>query len=943
MPIPLPDNRSSDILLIRNYCSHAISRSGDEGELFANICAIIVRHSRIRMACTGFANPSENLIRFDNKSGEEIDFPEKMSLSTTAGHPDAESVAVKAFSTGKAFWNRDFGSDPVSAWWPENASNEISLRSLAALPLHENGKTIGVFLLASAEPDAFDPALRGLLAEIADDMDFAVANFRREQIRMNAERELRRLYVESRVTESEIRRLNQLYTTLGYCNQAIARCKTQDELFGEICRIAVQYDTIDIAWIGVMDRAQHLIPVAMEGASPEIIAKIGEMMTTHIIRQAVRDDRPVWIQDCAGDPACDCDAIMPRWQCLAGEQPICAIACLPLHKNGEIAGMLVLHAFKAGAFDIVVQKLLKELTAGIDFALDNYVRNEKLQLSADMFTQSNEGMMLLDDACRIVMVNQAFTRITGYDRAEVMGCNPRILSSGRHDRAFYEAMWNEIREKGCWQGEIWNMHKNGTSYPEWLSIQAMYDPSGKLTHYIGLFSDMTERKKAQDQIQWLAHFDALTGLPNRTLLHERCRQAISLAQRSRKPLALMFVDLDGFKQVNDTLGHKAGDELLRLFAARLEGVVRDQDTVSRQGGDEFVLVLPDTDTSGAAHIAGKLLAIASEPYRIDEQELNLSASIGIAMYPDDGTDFETLSCCADTAMYRVKQNGRAHFRFFTTEMQASSTRTHLIGGALQNALEDNGFSLLYQPILSLENRTVTGFEALLHWEHPQLGTIAPDEFLRIAESNGQIMAIGQWVIRTAIGQLRAWHEAGKDAVTISVNLSAIPFHDRNLPKRIAQWLSEAGVPPERLVLEMPETVVMEKPHDAIGAVDAFHAAGMKVAIDRFGTGYSSIAILRRLGAYSLKIDPSCIREVTVDDEAATIVRAMISLAGALGIRTVAEGVETAGQMRFLEQAGCKAIQGNLVSDALDAGAASEFLERNRARQGVKSRTMTEKR
>ncbi|MBS7405316.1 MAG: GAF domain-containing protein, partial [Oxalobacter sp.] len=382
MPIPLPDNRSSDILLIRNYCSHAISRSGDEGELFANICAIIVRHSRIRMACTGFANPSENLIRFDNKSGEEIDFPEKMSLSTTAGHPDAESVAVKAFSTGKAFWNRDFGSDPVSAWWPENASNEISLRSLAALPLHENGKTIGVFLLASAEPDAFDPALRGLLAEIADDMDFAVANFRREQIRMNAERELRRLYVESRVTESEIRRLNQLYTTMGYCNQAIARCKTQDELFGEICRIAVQYDTIDIAWIGVMDRAQHLIPVAMEGASPEIIAKIGEMMTTHIIRQAVRDDRPVWIQDCAGDPACDCDAIMPRWQCLAGEQPICAIACLPLHKNGEIAGMLVLHAFKAGAFDIVVQKLLKELTAGIDFALANF-RREHIRSKAE--------------------------------------------------------------------------------------------------------------------------------------------------------------------------------------------------------------------------------------------------------------------------------------------------------------------------------------------------------------------------------------------------------------------------------------------------------------------------------------------------------------------------------------------------------------------------------
>lgn len=924
--IPSP----ADAATIRNYCSHAISRSGNEDELFADICAIIARHHRIRMAFTGLADPHENLIHFVRKSEEYIDFPEKISLSTKAGHPDGESIAVLSFSTDKPFWNRDFRGDPVSAWWPEQAANEIPLRSLAALPLHENGKTIGVFLLASDIPDAFDSGLRRLLTEIADDMDFAIANFRREQIRMKAEHELRRLYVESRVTESEIRRLNQLYTTLDYCNQAIVRCTTQNELFGEICRIAIQYDTIDIAWIGIMERAQRLIPVAMEGASPETIAEICEKMTPHIIGQAIRDDKPVWIQDCESDPACDCDALM-RMQCrryLADTQPICAIACLPLHKGGEIAGMLVLHAFRAGAFDIVVQKLLKELTDGIDLALDNYVRDEKLQLSADMFTQSNEGMMLLDSACRIVMVNQAFTRITGYDRAEVMGRNPRILSSGRHDRAFYDAMWDDIREKGCWQGEIWNTRKNGAGYPEWLSIQAMYDPSGKLTHYIGLFSDMTERKKAQDRIQWLAHFDALTGLPNRTLLHDRCRQAISLAQRSRKPLALIFLDLDGFKQVNDTLGHKAGDELLRLFAARLKGVVRDQDTVSRQGGDEFVLVLPDTDTDGAANIAGKLLAAASEPCRIGEQELNLSASIGIAMYPDDGMDFETLSCCADTAMYRVKQNGRAHFRFFTTEMQAGSTRMHLIGSALPAALENDSFSLLYQPILSLESHTVTGFEAVLRWEHPELGTIAPDEFLRIAESNGQIMAICQWMLRRAIGQLRAWHEAGKDAVTVSVNLSAIPFHDRNLPQRIARWLREAGVPPEKLVLEIPETVVMEKPHDAIAAMDAFRAAGMKVAIDRFGTGYSSIAILKRLGAYSLKIDSSCVSGVTDNEEAATIARAMIALAAALGIRTVAEGVETAGQMRFFGQAGCDAIQGNFFAGALDERAASDFIERN---------------
>ena len=929
MPISLPGNPSSDIPLIRNYCSHAISRSGDERELLANICAIIARHRRIRIACAGLADPQENLLRFDDKSGESVDFPEKMTLSTKQGHPDGKSIAVLSFATGEPFWNRDFGSDPVSAWWPEHAGNGISLRSLAALPLHENGETIGVFLLASDMPDAFDTDLRGLLAGIVDDMDFAIANFRREQIRMKAEHELRRLYVESRVTESEIRRLNQLYTTLEYCNQALARCTTQNELFGEICRIAIQYGTIDIAWIGVMDRAQRLIPAAMEGASHEAITEIGKMMEPRIIRQAIRDDRPVWIQDCETDPLCDCETFrqIQRGQCPAETRHIHAVACLPLHKGGEIAGMLVLHAFTTGAFDIVVQQLLKELATGIDCALDKYVRNENLQLSADIFTQSNEGMMLLDSACRIVMVNQAFTRITGYDRAEVTGRHPRILSSGQHDRAFYEAMWNEIRETGCWQGEIRNTRKNGTSYPEWLSIQAMYAPSGKLTHYIGLFNDMTERKKAQERIQWLAHFDALTGLPNRTLLHERCRQAISLSQRNRKPLALMFVDLDGFKQVNDTLGHHAGDELLRLFATRLKGIVRDQDTVSRQGGDEFVLVLPETDKNGAKHIAGKLLATASEPYRIGERELALSASIGIAMYPEDGMDFETLSCCADTAMYRVKQNGRAHFRFFTTEMQTGSTRMQLVGNALPTALENDRFTLLYRPVLSLESLTVTGFETLPHWEHPQLGTIAPDEFLPIAESNGQIMAISQWTLKTAIAQLKAWQETGKDAITVSVSLSAVPFHDRDLPQRIAQWLIEAGVPPDRLMLEIPETVLMEKPDDAIAAADTFRAAGMKIAIGRFGTGYSSIAILGRLGAYSLNIAPSCTGGVTSGEDEATIARAMISMAKALGIRTVADGVETVAQMRFFGQAGCHAIMGNFLSGALDARAASDFPER----------------
>lgn len=293
------------------------------------------------------------------------------------------------------------------------------------------------------------------------------------------------------------------------------------------------------------------------------------------------------------------------------------------------------------------------------------------------------------------MVNKAFTKITGYSEEEALGKNPRFLASGKHDGEFYRSMWDAISKNCSWQGELWNKRKDGTLYPQWLSIQCMRDAYGKLTHYIGLFVDMTERRKTEEQVQWLAHFDALTGLPNRTLLRDRSNLALSLAQRRNEPLALMFLDLDGFKNVNDSLGHNIGDELLKQFAIRLKGLVREQDTISRQGGDEFVLVLPNTDTGGATSIAEKLLAIAAEPYHIDPHELNLTASIGIAMFPADGADFETLSCSADTAMYRTKQNGRNNYCFFTAEMQAKSSRMLELDSALRRALERNQFTLLY--------------------------------------------------------------------------------------------------------------------------------------------------------------------------------------------------------------------------------------------------------
>ncbi|WP_231371689.1 EAL domain-containing protein [Oxalobacter paraformigenes] len=934
-------SRLSQLNTIRSHCSYAIARSKTEIELFENICRIVVHHSNVKMAWIGLIDEPTGMVKTGAKYGDGVAFLEEIVISVDENHPNGHGTVGRAVRSGKPCWNQDFQQDPLCAPWHKRSIRN-HVQSVASLPLHKNGKITGVFLLASERTDAFDPSVQNLLVEIANDIDFSLENFHREHIRSKAENELRNLYVESKVAEAEIRRLNQLYAILGYCNQAVARCSTQDELFRQICRIVTQYGAMKVAWIGLVNEENKVYPVASEGASPaaiiqamDVISRTDLTMTQGIIRKALKEDKPVWVQDFDSDPICDILRNSTIWKDVTKENQIHAIACLPLHKNGKTIGVLSLNAAETYAFDIAAQKLLKELVTSIDFALDNFDRKQQLQLSAQIFTQSNEGLMLLDSACHIVMVNKAFTTITGYSDTEALGHNPRILSSGRHDRDFYENMWNRIDKHGSWQGEIWNRRKDGTFYPEWLSIQTMRDSFGKLTHYIGLFADMTERKKTEEKVQWLAHFDALTGLPNRTLLRDRSNLAISLAQRRHEPLALMFLDLDGFKNVNDSLGHNTGDELLKQFASRLKSVVREQDTVSRQGGDEFVLVLPNTDTGGATSIAEKLLAIAAEPYHIEPHELNLTASIGIAMYPADGIDFDTLSCSADTAMYRTKQGGRNNYCFFTTEMQARSARMLELDSALRRALEREQFTLHYQPIMSLKHHIIVGFEALLRWEHPQLGPVSPEEFIPVAESNGQIIPIGEWILRSVISQLRKWIDAGHEEIMVSVNLSAIQFRDRRLSDMVSTLLKEAQVSPDRLVLELTEGVAMEKPDAAIVVVDSLKERGVKVSVDDFGTGYSSLAYLKRFSAHSLKIDGSFIRNIPDDTENMAIVSAIVSLAKNLGIKTIAEGVETEEHIAFLTEIGCTAIQGHYLSRPMTADAASDFLNAALANRTMK--------
>ena len=434
-------------------------------------------------------------------------------------------------------------------------------------------------------------------------------------------------------------------------------------------------------------------------------------------------------------------------------------------------------------------------------------------------------------------------------------------------------------------------------------------------------------EESESRIQHLAHFDALTGLPNRLLLTDRCTYALRGAQRNHQPVTLIFLDLDNFKTINDSLGHRVGDEVLIELAARLQSVVRDQDTVSRLGGDEFILLLPDTDAAGASMVAEKLLQATQPFFKVHEHELAVTPSIGIALFPNDGHDMDGLLKCADAAMYQAKEGGRNGYRFFTPELQAKSDRKLLLGNALRRALERNELELHYQPQMSLKTGATVGVEALLRWTHPVLGSISPAEFVPVAESTGLILPIGEWVIRTAVAQLSDWLANGVAPITMAINLSAVQFRNPDLPKLVKRIIDEQRLPPGLIELELTEGAAMTDPASAVTVMNELHALGIRVSIDDFGTDYSSLSFLRRFQVYKLKIDQSFTRDITIDADDKAIVGAIISMAKSLGLQTIAEGVETTDQMEYLREQGCTEMQGYYYSHPLGADQFEAFVSR----------------
>ena len=544
---------------------------------------------------------------------------------------------------------------------------------------------------------------------------------------------------------------------------------------------------------------------------------------------------------------------------------------------------------------------------------ERQLMQEKLQQAATVFESTAEGVLITDTRQNISAVNRAFSEITGYSEAEALGETPRLLASGLHDSAFYAAMWHQLTAYGHWQGEISNRRKNGELYPSWLTISAVRN-GDQVTHFVAVFADISSLKLAQARLDYQAHHDPLTGLPNRTLFENRLQAALNGQQETGKQGAVLFLDLDRFKHINDSLGHPVGDLLLKDIALRLKEQLRDIDTVARLGGDEFIILLPGLQhPSDAEHLANKLLACFTPPFQAGEHEFFISASIGTSLYPQDGTDVATLVKNADAAMYRSKAKGRNRVESYTRDLTAQAKERVALEQELRRAIERNECSLYYQPKLCLKTHALIGAEALIRWHHPTFGDVPPEHFIPLAEENGMILQIGDWVLEQACRQLHAWQGTFDDFGPLSVNLAGAQLRHPKLLPRIEQLLRDYRLEPGCLQLEITENFIMSQAEEALDVLHELKRLGVQLAIDDFGTGYSSLSYLKRLPLDFLKIDQSFVRGLPDDTHDAAIVRAIIALGHSMQFTIIAEGVENPAQQAFLADEGCEQMQGYIVS------------------------------
>lgn len=861
--------RLSEFYATLSSTNTAIVRSASLDELLPCICAIAVQNNGIKAAWIGFVDDAQR-IRPVAHTGMPQDYLANLNISLDPSLPQGQGPTASAIRNGEHYLCNDFLHDPHTAAWHDRARSAGFLAS-AAFPLRRADKVIGSLNLYAGEAHLFTEDLVHLLDEMALDISFALDNFLREEQRQQAEEAL------ARRSHELNERVKELRCLLDASEIMAQQQLTLEEMLQQIvARLPPAMQHSERAWArltltGQVFSAGNIMP--------------GPTRAAPILYQG----RNIGLVE-AGYPAqVDADA-----------------ATLFLQEE---------------------QALLNMLAEQIGRLYSQKQADEQLHLAALVFDNSRELIVITDANLHVISVNRAFTKVTGYTPAEVVGQHIRHIKSGRQDQPFYEVMWQAITEVGYWQGELWNRRKNGELYPALASVSAVHDAQGKITKYISVSTDITEFKQAEDRIRYLAYYDPLTELPNRTLLRDRAEQALSKAAREHTEAALLFLDLDHFKTINDTLGHLSGDMLLQEATQRIRAALRHTDSVGRLGGDEFLIVLGRGDATSAAHVAHNLITRLAQPFSINDHNLIITASIGIALYPRDGNDFDELHKNADIAMYKAKELGRNRYHFFTPELNQAAMERLTLESALREAVEQGQLSLSYQPQIDLASGQVIGVEALLRWNHPQLGMVSPAKFIPIAEDSGLIGKIGAWVLQEACRQNKAWQEAGLPPLVVAVNVSTRQFSLGDILGVVQQALGESGLAAEYLEVEITESLLAQDMENTLEVLNHLHQLGVQIAVDDFGTGYSSLAYLKRFPLHKLKLDQSFVRDLEQDADDRAIASGVVNLGHSLGLIVIAEGVETPAQLDILRRLGCDEIQGYLYSRPLPAAELAAWLQR----------------
>jgi diguanylate cyclase (GGDEF)-like protein/PAS domain S-box-containing protein len=739
-------------------------------------------------------------------------------------------------------------------------------------------------------------------------------------------RRLRQEAAQREKAEAELLRLNfELEERVRTRTKDLAR--RTSELEKSQSRFQALFDNLSAAIIvhGPDSAIRYMNPVAsrlLSLADDRLEGRLVDDPHWHFVGE---DGRPLVVED------------YPVAQILAHQRPITGIVLGIVRSDGAITDTkwVLVNGAPLQDADGHVEEVL------ISFVDITAIReaDRKLERAAKVFASTTEGVTITDADANIIDVNEAFTEVTGYAREEVIGENPGILKSGRHDEAFYRAMWQSLLDNGSWRGEIWNRRKDGTIYPEFLSISAIRDTQGRNDGYVAVFADITQAKDSEQQLEFLAHHDALTKLPNRLLLNARLELALQRALRHGRKLAVIFLDVDRFKGINDSMGHLAGDRLLEEIATRLGRLFRDEDTVARISGDEFVVLVEDVaDRQAAAVAAQKAREAFHEPFRIGDAGVRVTASCGVSLYPDAASDMQALLTRADMAMYQSKESGRDAITFYGADQNPGKAQRVRIEVELRSALPRSEFSLAYQPQIDTASKKLVGLEALIRWRHPEHGLIPPSDFIPIAEEAGFIRELGIWVLSEAARQARKWARQGVDVGRVAVNISGAELRTADFEATVQRVLADNDLAPERLELEVTEHFAIRRDRVIVDRLRALQAIGITIAVDDFGTGYSSFAHLRELPVDKLKIDRSFIKDTPEDKSAAAIVESIVAMGKILGLRVVAEGIETRAQMHLLGQIGCPEAQGYFIARPLEADRVEDWLAdwTRRQRQGSAS-------